>query len=150
MSSPDRPYPSSFDSKITRGNFLKLAGITIAGMFAGALSRPKESIEATSPPTVIYWTDSLGRSRRTSFINASSGIYPYNNPDRPVATIYDWIDISVPSGTNYTLEYQPWEGLYPETQAGPGVYLAILGLLADGITNKEYSLTAVMASQDGE
>lgn len=136
--------------KFDRRSFLKLAGITIAGVLTGTLFRPKESTEATSPPTVIYWTDSLGRKRDTGFFNASSGISPYNNPDRPVATIYDWINTP---DNNFTtppdLIYQPWEGVYPETQAGPGVFLEIGGLLADRITNKEYMLTFVMSSSEG-
>ncbi len=134
---------------IDRRGFLKLAGVTLAGVLTGTIFRSKESTEATSPPqNPYYWNDNLRRNRKNYFDNASHGIYPYNNINRPVGTSYEWVDTPDTNPPTYT--YQPWEVIYPETQAGLGIDLGILGQLADASSIKKYMLTFVMASQDGE
>lgn len=150
--SPDRPL-SLFNSSLTRHDLLKsvgkIAAVTAIGGVGAAVLRGGErsSLAASPPENPIRWVNSAEKQVTELFDNASYGIAPYNNERRPVATIYRRVD--APNTSAPTVIYQLWEGLYEETQAGPGVYLAAWGLLVNIESNKEYILTSVMASQDG-
>lgn len=147
MKSPEILRALANSSATTRRDFLKLAGAIGGGIIGGTLIREHFTQASSSPENPINWVNSTNQKIKELFNNASSGRFPYNNPYRPVADIYRWINI--PDTSFPTVTYQPWEGLYEETQAGPGVSLEVGGLLPDTTFNKEYILTIIMASQDG-
>lgn len=123
---------------VSRRSFLKLAGITLAGVLTGTIFRSKESTEAVDTiQNPIYFTNPDNKQVRWYVIHGTSGILP-NDPDRPT----DTVEVSIEN--NYSYSFQTKNSLYQEVTNGTATRAVIDAQIVDTATWKGYMATAVM------
>lgn len=135
---PEELEQNSKDVKlVSRRSFLKLAGITLAGVLTGTLFRSKESTEAVSrPENPIHFVNRADEQTDWFFDNAR-----YNFPPNDIYILTGTVDVSIKDV--YAYSFQTKNSLYSEVANGTATHTVIDGLVVDVATWKGYMATAI-------